>query len=599
GHCGHAKECELLASLIEKLKCEIDESKNRNKFLETLNKVLIKKMKGEIKDFKNKNKSLKSSNNFFKEANNRLSETNNLLYADYKKSEAELARRNSKEYASQMELECAKVRELKNKLFAHQDTISILKQQKDAQIKLYKTREDKDIEKVIDLENKVKVLDNIVYKTGQSVQTMNMLNNKYRTSFAKPEYLKKAKQENPRLYDIVCYNDNLALMLSPESDETEYQLADIFTKPFPRERFNFLIEKLDIDDETVSPEINDSFYDLEGDILLLEELLNDDPSSPPLPPQELKVVEPRNEKSSIDEPPMVELKDLPPHLEYEFLEGNDKLPVIIAKDLKDEEKTAFIKAGNFVVKGMSSQQKNKFFKDVKHYFWDDPLLFKIYVDQGIRRCVYGQEAVDILKACHNGPTGGHHGPNYTAKKVLDSGPFPSSRGNKYILVVFDYLSKWVKANTLPTNDARVVCKFLKSLFARFGTPRDIISDHGTHFCNYQLGKVMLKYGVTHRLATTYHPQTSGQVEVSNLGLKRILERTVGENRASCSDKLDEALWAFRTALKTPIGCTPYKLVYKKACHLPIELDHKAYWALKHCNYDLLTTMIIEKFNSMN
>ncbi|GJR81919.1 reverse transcriptase domain-containing protein [Tanacetum coccineum] len=100
--------------------------------------------------------------------------------------------------------------------------------------------------------------------------------------------------------------------------------------------------------------------------------------------------------------------------------------------------------------------------------------------------------------------------------------------------------------------------------------------------------VMLKYGVTHRLSTAYHPQTSGQVEVSNRGLKRILERTVGENRASWSDKLDDALWAFRTAYKTPIGCTPYKLVYGKACHLPIELEHKAYWALKHTNFDIQT-----------
>ncbi|GJS25154.1 reverse transcriptase domain-containing protein [Tanacetum coccineum] len=140
------------------------------------------------------------------------------------------------------------------------------------------------------------------------------------------------------------------------------------------------------------------------------------------------------------------------------------------------------------------------------------------------------------------------------------GPFPSSRGNKYILVAVDYLSKWVEAKALPTNDARVVCKFLKSLFARFGAPRAIISDRGTHFCNDQFAKVMLKYGVTHRLSTAYHPQTSGQVEVSNRGLKRILERTVGENRASWSDKLDEALWAFRTAYKTPIGCTPYKKV---------------------------------------
>ncbi|GJS91695.1 reverse transcriptase domain-containing protein [Tanacetum coccineum] len=297
-------------------------------------------------------------------------------------------------------------------------------------------------------------------------------------------------------------------------------------------------------------------------------------------------------------------------------------------------------AGNFVIKGMSSQQKRKFFKDVKHYFWDDPFLFKICADQVIRRCVHGKEAFDILEACHNGPTGGHHGANLTAKKVFDAGffwptiykdahelvkncdscqrqgkisqrdempqnsiqvceifdvwgidfmgPFPSSRGNKYILVAVDYLSKWVEAKALPTNDARVVCKFLKSLFARFGAPRAIISDRGTHFCNDQFAKVMLKYGVTHRLSTAYHPQTSGQVEVSNRGLKRILERTIGENRASWSDKLDDALWAFRTAYKTPIGCTPYKLVYGKACHLPIELEHKAYWALKHANFDLVT-----------
>ncbi|GJT18547.1 reverse transcriptase domain-containing protein [Tanacetum coccineum] len=102
---------------------------------------------------------------------------------------------------------------------------------------------------------------------------------------------------------------------------------------------------------------------------------------------------------------------------------------------------------------------------------------------------------------------------------------------------------------------------------------------------------MLKYrvtGITHRLSIAYHPQTSGQVEVSNRGLKRILERTIGENRASWSDKLDDALWAFRTAFKTPIGCTPYKLVYGKACHLPIELEHKTYWALKYCNFDLKT-----------
>nr|GEU60621.1 reverse transcriptase domain-containing protein [Tanacetum cinerariifolium] len=204
--------------------------------------------------------------------------------------------------------------------------------------------------------------------------------------------------------------------------------------------------------------------------------------------------------------------------------------------------------------------KKKFFKDVKHYFWDDPYLFRIYANQIHQRCIHGQEAFDILKACHEGPTGGHHGANLTAKKkdempqnsiqvceIFDiwginfMWPFPSSKENRYILVAVDYLSKWVEAKALPTNDARVVVKFLKSLFSRFGIPRAIISDRGTHFCNDQFTRVMIKYVVTRRLATAYHPQTSGQVKVSNLGLKRILERTVGENRASWSDKLDDAL----------------------------------------------------------
>ncbi|GJZ67069.1 reverse transcriptase domain-containing protein, partial [Tanacetum coccineum] len=216
-------------------------------------------------------------------------------------------------------------------------------------------------------------------------------------------------------------------------------------------------------------------------------------------------------------------------------------------------------------------------------------------------CVFGQEALEILKACHEGTTQGKisHRDEMPQNAIqvceifniwgIDFiGHFPSSRGNKYILVAVDYLSKWVEAKTLPTNDARVVVKFLKFLFSRFGAPRAIISDHGTHFCNDKFDKVMSKYGVTHRLSTAYHPQTSGQVEVTNRGLKRILERTVGENRASWSNKLDDALWAFRTAYKTPITCTPYKLVYGKSCHLPVELEHRAYWALKHAKFDLKT-----------
>nr|GEW50219.1 hypothetical protein [Tanacetum cinerariifolium] len=171
-----ANERHLLASLIEKLKCEIDDSKNRNKFLETSNKVLVDKLKGEIEDFKTKNKSLESSNNRFKEENNKLSETNELMYNDLKKFQAEHYKRNDLKYASKVEID---------------------------------------------------------------FQTMNMLNRNCKTSFAKPEFLKKAQRANPRLYDIGCYNDNLALMLAPESDEV------ILLKKESRSKLTHLIRPFD------------------------------------------------------------------------------------------------------------------------------------------------------------------------------------------------------------------------------------------------------------------------------------------------------------------------------------------------------------------
>nr|GEW85069.1 reverse transcriptase [Tanacetum cinerariifolium] len=214
-------------------------------------------------------------------------------------------------------------------------------------------------------------------------------------------------------------------------------------------------------------------------------------------------------------------------------------------------------AGNFIKKGLTSQQKKKIFKDVKHYFWDDPYLFRICADQIIRRCVHGQEAFEILKACHEGLFGGHLGANLTVKKVFDAGfLWPS---------IYRDAHKMIKT-----------CDIFQRLYGAISI--------------FQWKQIysLIKYGVTHRLATAYHPQTSGQVEVSNRRLKRILERTVGENRTSWSDKLDDALWTFRTAYKTPIGCTPYKLVYGKSCHLLIELEHRAYWALKHVNFDLKT-----------
>ncbi|GJT37108.1 reverse transcriptase domain-containing protein [Tanacetum coccineum] len=151
------------------------------------------------------------------------------------------------------------------------------------------------------------------------------------------------------------------------------------------------------------------------------------------------------------------------------------------------------------------------------------------------------------------------------------------------VLAVDYISKWVEAQALPTNDARVVITFLKKLSCHFGTPKALISDRGTHFCNKIIEKTMKRYGVNHRFSKSYHPQTSGQVENTNRALKRILEKTVKDNHAIWSRKLDDALWAFRAAYKTPTGTTPYKLIYGKNCHLPFKIEHHAYWALKNCN----------------
>nr|GFB82070.1 DNA-directed DNA polymerase [Tanacetum cinerariifolium] len=178
----------------------------------------------------------------------------------------------------------------------------------------------------------------------------------------------------------------------------------------------------------------------------------------------------------------------------------------------------------------------------------------------------GKEAIDILNACHSGPTGVHYGASYTAKKVFDLGFYwPSIYKDAFELVKHcdscQRQGKVSQKDEMPQNFIKIC---------------EIFNVWGIDFMGPFLS------------SKAYHPQTSGQVEVTNRGLKRILERTVGENRASWSDRLEDALWAFRTAFKTSIGCTSYRLVYGKACHLPLELEHKAYWALKHTNFDLKT-----------
>nr|GEU70951.1 DNA-directed DNA polymerase [Tanacetum cinerariifolium] len=527
----------------------------------------------------------------------------------------------------------------------------------------------------------------------------------------------------------------------------QIDLIDVACEEYSQEALGFSTDAfLAIDDEPILPKIDGSYYDSEGDTLLLEEFINDDPSSPPLPPQELKA-----NKSSIDEPPVVKLKDLPPHLEYAFLEGDDKLPVIIAKDLKDEEKTALIKilieddfkptvqhqrrvnpkihevikkevlklldAGliypisdspwvspvhcvprkcgftvveneenelipnrletNTIVFSMVSQEKSHFMvkegivlghKISKNEIEVDKakvdVIAKLPHPTTVKGAVLGKRKTKHFQPIH-----------YASKTMTDAQAHYTKTEKELLAVVYGFeklrpylvlsksivytnhlalkylfnkqdakprLLRWVlllqefditikssgdvftarkpltfsrlaimdppgdiMAQTTPPKKcltsvfigpqsivmpmtwsnlmtlvnvrerfrSEMKCLKIPSKFAKFSTFGASIS----------WGRFRLHEGTSLELLVL-SLMIVWAVEVSNRALKRILERTVGENRASWSDKLDGALWAFRTAFKTPIGCTPYNLVCGKACHLPIELEHKAYWALKHCNY---------------
>ncbi|GJX25168.1 putative nucleotidyltransferase, ribonuclease H [Tanacetum coccineum] len=343
----------------------------------------------------------------------------------------------------------------------------------------------------------------------------------------------------------------------------------------------------------------------------------------------------------------LENPDLGTFIEDEIAdEFPDEHLMILKAELSDDEPwyadyVNYI-VGKIVPPNWKPEKRRRFFSQVNNYFLDEPYVFRLCPDNVMRRCVAGSELLEILAHYHSGPTRGHHRASITGRKVYESGffwpsifkdakdyvmrcdacqrsvnissrskmpqnniqvcdvfdiwgldfmgPFPNSKGSKYILVAVDYVLKWVEAQALPTNDARVVIKFLRKLFARFGVSKALIIDRGTHFCNSQLEKALQKYGVTHKLSIAYHPQTNGQTEVTNRAIKRILERSVRYKPKNWSEKLDDALWAFRTAYKTPTGCTPFRLVYGKSCHLPVKIEHRAYWVSSQIKWYLLNVV---------
>nr|GEW62297.1 reverse transcriptase domain-containing protein [Tanacetum cinerariifolium] len=318
-------------------------------------------------------------------------------------------------------------------------------------------------------------------------------------------------------------------------------------------------------------------YVQEGDILYLEKLLTEYPSPnlPPVKTIDLKQFDATMTRPSIEKAPDLELKELPSHLEYAFLEGTDKLPVIISKELKDEEKSALLKvlkSHKWVIawKIFDIKETMKVFMDDFSVFGDSFSSCLSNLDTMLKWCEDTNLVLNWEK-CH-----------FVVKEGIVLGHKISKNGLEVDRAKVNVISKIPLLTT---------AKGVRSFLGYAGFYRQFIQDFS------KIARPMT-YLIEKETPFVFSKDCSDAFETLK---KKLIEAPIlvvpnwnlpfelmCENRASWSDKLDDALWAFCTAFKTPIGCTPYKLVYGKACHLPIELEHKAYWALKHYNFDLKT-----------
>jgi hypothetical protein len=300
---------------------------------------------------------------------------------------------------------------------------------------------------------------------------------------------------------------------------------------------------------------------------------------------------------------------------------------------------------NYLVAGklpshLSYREKKSIIHQSAWYSWISGYLFHTGADQEIRRCIREDEVYDLLKACHDGPCGGHFAAKRTTHKILRMGyywpslfkdakkyvqacdscqrvgqpnhrdemplnpqvvlePFerwaldfigpinPPSNQKVYIVVCTDYMTKWVEAKALHRETEEAVIDFLfKDIFTRFGMPRELVTDGGPPFTSHGFKATLQKYHIQQRMTTAYHPQANGQVESTNKVIEAILTKTVKESQKDWSYRLPEALWAYRTTWRNTTGFSPYELVYGKSVVFPVEFEMKTLRTALAVNLDL-------------